>query len=204
MSDAGNCTTPPTAAKGPLPLLHPSRIASALDRRLTLETARRLQNCPRLHDRLAAQIQPFLTQQDLWPLPDTADFIAMPADLEHIARRAGAVWHAASLRLVVTGKAASSLVGMIGETAFTFGLRHAAAAIAPAQSLDPSDLAEAIERDGFACLGAWLAIEPKPRRDAVLLRLTPVQAGYTRLFSLNHPAAARAVMDIVMAEEDVS
>src|SRR5262245_56231928 len=122
MSDARIQTSPQTAAVHPLSLLHPSRISAALDERVTAETARKLQSCGRLHERLASQMQPALLEQDLWPIPD-AEFFATSIHPREMARLAGAVWHAASLRLVLTGKAASELVTIIGEKAFTFGLR---------------------------------------------------------------------------------
>lgn len=184
----------------PLSLLHPSRISAALDQRLTPAAVRRLQNCHRLDERIAMRMQPALLQQDLWPIPASAEFLAIPVDPLDIARRAGAVWHADSLRLVVTGKAAAKLVAAIGEKTITFGLRHAAAAVAPAQITGPSDLAEAIECHGLACLGAWLADEPKPRRDAVLLRLSAENAERTRRFPPDQQSAFRAVMAVVMAD----
>jgi hypothetical protein len=203
MSDARSCASPSTATMSPLSFLHPSRVSMALDPRLTAETVRKLQNCGRLHERLVTQLQPILTQQDLWPIPASAEFLVPPGDPQGAARLAGAIWHSASLRLIVTGKAAAELVAAIGENAFTFGLRHAAAAIAPAQTHRPSDLAEAIEHDGLACLGAWLSAEPKARRDAVLLRLSLEDAKQTCGFGPKHQSACQAVMAAVMAEGDV-
>lgn len=192
--------SPQTTTANPLSFLHPSRIAAALDQRLTAETVRKLQNCHRLEQRLAAQMKPRLAEQDLWPIPASIEFLAGPAHPQEVARLAGAIWHAASLRLVVTGKAAAELVATIGEKAFAFGLRHAAASIAPAQAIGPSELAHAIDRDGLACLGAWLAGEPKPRRDVVLLRLSPEETERARRFSPEHMTACQPVMTIVMTE----
>lgn len=194
--------SPVKTIASPLSLLHPSRISAALDQRLTPATVRRLQDCRRLDERIAMRMQPALMQQDLWPIPAAAEFLAIPADPLDIARRAGAVWHAASLRLVVTGKAAAELVAAIGEKAVTFGLRHAAAAVATARITGPSDLAEAIECHGLACLGAWLVAEPKPRRDTVLLRLSAENAERTRRFPPDQQTAFRAVMAVVMTDGD--
>ena len=203
MSDAKNHASPQVAATNALSFLHPSRTSSALDQRLTAETAQRLQNCRRLHDRLAARMQALLSKEDLWPIPARAEFFVSPVHPREMARFAGAVWHAASLRLVVTGKAASELVAMVGEQTFTFGLRHAAAAVAPAHTTSPSELAEAIERDGLACLGAWLMAEPKPRRDALLLRLSAENVEQARRFNPSHEAACRSVMAVVLTAGDV-
>jgi hypothetical protein len=139
----------------------------------------------------------------LWPIPAPAEFLAGPAHPQDVARLAGAIWHAASLRLVVTGKAAAELVATIGENAFAFGLRHAAASVTPAQAIGPSELAHAIDGDGLACLGAWLAGEPKPRRDAVLLRLPPEETERARRFGPEHITACQSVMTIVMAEGEI-
>ncbi|MDI4231932.1 nodulation protein NolU [Bradyrhizobium sp. Arg237L] len=204
MSRTGIGASPQTTTTNALSFLHPSRIAAALDQRLTAETIRKLQNCRRLEQRLAAQMKPGLVAQDLWPIPASADFLACPANPQAVARLAGAIWHAASLRLVVTGKAAAELVATIGEKAFAFGLRHAAASVGPAQAIGPSELAHAIDRDGLACLGAWLAGEAKPRRDAVLLRLSPEDTEQARQFSPEHMTACQSVMTIVMAEGETS
>ncbi|MCA6105788.1 nodulation protein NolU [Bradyrhizobium cenepequi] len=196
--------SPRTMTANPLSFLHPSRIAAVLDQRLTAETIRKLQNCRRLEQRLAMQMRPGLADQELWPIPAPAEFLAGPAHPQDAARLAGAIWHAASLRLVVTGKAAAELVATIGEKAFAFGLRHAAASVVPAQAIGVSELAHAIDRDGVACLGAWLAGEPKPRRDAVLLRLPPEEAERARQFSPEHMTACQSVMTIVIAERETS
>jgi hypothetical protein len=194
--------SPNTTAASSMPFLHHSRIGMVLDQRLTAETVRKLQNCPRLHEQLAALMRTALMKEDLWPIPGSSEFLSAPARPRETARLAGAIWHGASLRLVVTGKAASELVAAVGEKAFTFGLRHAASAVAPAQPSKASDLAEAIKSDGLACLGAWLTRQPKPRRDAVLLRLSPEDVEQTRRFGPTHEAACEAMMALVMAEED--
>jgi hypothetical protein len=192
-----------TTTANPLSFLHPSRIAAALDQRLSAEAVRKLQNCRRLEQRLATQMKLGLAEQDLWPIPGSADFLASPAHPQEVARLAGAIWHAASLRLVVTGKAAAELVATIGEKTFAFGLRHAAASVAPAQAIGASELAHAIDGDGLACLGAWLASEPKPRRDAVLLRLSPEETEQARRFDPEHMTACQSVITIVMAEGEI-
>jgi hypothetical protein len=203
MSNARIYASSQTTAASPLAFLHPSRISLALDQRLLPETVQKLLNCQRLHERLAAEMRTPLVKEDLWPIPTAADFLAAPAHPRDMARLAGAVWHAASLRLVVTGKAASELVAAVGEKVFTFGLRHAAMAVAPARTTRPSELAEAIDCDGLSCLGAWLAAEPKPRRNALLLRLSPEEVELARQFNPDHKAMCKAVMAVVLAKGDV-
>lgn len=180
--------------------LHPARISAALDPRLTPETVRKLTNCRRLHRRLAEPLRASFAKDDLWPPAAATELLATPEHPGELAGLAGAVWHAASLRLVVASKAATELIAAIGEAAFAFGLRQGAAAVAPAQGLAPSALAEAIARDGLACLGAWLATAPKPRRDAMLLQLSADDAERTRQFDASHQAACGRVMALVWAE----
>jgi hypothetical protein len=185
-----------------MPFVHHSRIGMVLDQRLTAETVQKLQNCPRLHERLSALMQTVLMKEDLWPIPSSSEFLSFPTRPGETARLVGAIWHGASLRLVVTGRAASELVAALGEKAFTFGLRHAASAIAPAEPSKPSDLAEAVRCDGLACLGAWLAPQPKSHRDAVLLRLSSADVAQTRRVGPAHEAACQAMMALAMAEEE--
>lgn len=84
---------------------------------------------------------------------------------------AGSIWHARSLVKLVSKPDLSLLVGRIGAEAHAFGIRHLGHAIATESIADPEQLAQQIEHEGHACLGAWLEESSALDRKRVLLRL---------------------------------
>lgn len=147
---------------------HPTRLAARLDPALSAATLAQLQKCPRLQLRLTE----LLLDNDLdsnridWG-PD----LLRGNDPHRAALLAGSIWHARSLLKLVSQPDLTVLIGYIGADAHAFGIRHLAHAIENRLIADPEKLAQQIERDGHACLGAWLHDRPVMERDRVLLRL---------------------------------
>ncbi|MBB3903302.1 nodulation protein NolU [Methylobacterium brachythecii] len=146
--------------------VHPDRVRAAYDPRLSDATVSRLLSCRRSRDRIESAVSVGASAAEA-PPDGYAWLLDDPAGA---ARRAGAGLHARALRNVLSGPQVAALIQAIGREAHAFGLRHAAEA-AP-RALD-GELAEAILRDGFACLAVWLATQPAALRAAVLLRLPP-------------------------------
>ncbi|WP_342634085.1 nodulation protein NolU [Mesorhizobium tamadayense] len=92
-------------------------------------------------------------------------------DPRRAALLAGSIWHARSLRKLVSQSDLTVFIEFIGAEAHAFGIRHVAHAIANKLIADPEKLAQQIEHDGHACLGAWLNDRPVLERNRVFLRL---------------------------------
>jgi hypothetical protein len=190
---------------------HPRRLADALDSRLSAPLVHRLQNCARLHDRIA----PLLIARQAGGSNDTpVDDAAVPeeqraaferlflADLKEASSLAGAAWHALSLRQMIRGRDVADLVAQIGQRAHAFGVRRDG--IAPAlRAVAPGALAEHITRDGYGCIGAWFSSFPPPMRQQLHVRLPPEYAGNPE-WSDAQQKLALGLMDPVLSELDGS
>ncbi|MGX5851371.1 nodulation protein NolU [Mesorhizobium sp. PL10] len=149
-------------------LAHPTRLATCLDPALSVTTLVRLQKRPRLQPRLAELLldNEMHSNGSGWE-PD----LLGGRDPRRVALLAGSVWHARSLLKLVSKSHLTSLVDHIGADAHAFGIRHLAQAIANSSIADPEKLAQQIDHDGHACLGAWLNDSTALERTRVLLRL---------------------------------
>ena len=188
---------------------HPRRLADVLDSRLSAPLVLRLQNCARLHDRIA----PLLIERQAGGSNDAPadDATALAerravferlfqADLNEASSLAGAAWHALSLRQMIRGRDVADLVAQIGQRAHAFGLRRDG--VAPAlRSIAPGALAEHIARDGYACLGVWVSSFPPPMRQQLHVRLPPDSGEYPE-WSATQQKLALGLMDPVLSELD--
>ncbi|MFB9983131.1 nodulation protein NolU [Mesorhizobium newzealandense] len=173
---------------------HPTRLAAHLDPALSAATLMRLQKCPRLRPRLVE----LLLDNDMdsnggdWG-PD----LLHGRDPHRAALFAGSIWHARSLLKLVSQPHLNALIGYIGADAHAFGIRHPTHAIANGLIADPEKLAQQIEHDGHACLGAWLNHSPELERTRVLLRLPVGTAAENP--APEHDAAAGQLFSLVAA-----
>lgn len=164
--------------------IHPDRVRSVLDPRLNDATVARLVACGRLRGRISERLGLPVAEEASRHLPAW-----LGADPVSAVRRAGAALHGQALRRILAGPQVGALIAAIGPEAHAFGLRHGESF--PPRD-DGGDLAGAILRDGYACLGAWLSGAPSSLRQAVLLSLPPgTQAeGGTSDTQLNEEAGA--------------
>jgi hypothetical protein len=189
---------------------HPERLRACLDPRIGPATATRLQEAGRFRARLDALLMRHFTP----PAPETVAEDAGSSEAEaalasilaraeptEAARLAGAIWHAGSLKRLVSGPAVGELVGRIGRRAHACGVRNAAAAVATAPIADPAALAAAVERDGLLCLGAAAVGSPRLRLHLLMMLPlgTPAEA---ERFSELHRANAPVILVRVAAELD--
>lgn len=173
---------------------HPTRLAARLDPALSAMTLVQLQKSPRLQPRLAE----LLLDNEMdsngrgWG-PD----LLRGHDPRRAALLAGSIWHARSLLKLVSKPHLTALVGHIGADAHALGIRHLAHAISNTLIAAPEKLAQQIERDGHACLGAWLNDSSAIERNRVLLRL-PVGTAAENPAS-EHINAAGQLFSLVLA-----
>lgn len=150
--------------------IDPARIAACLDASLSQATLERLRASSRLHDRLARLVLGDGVEDEAdGPRTDLL-FGAMP---RRAALLAGSVWHARSLLKLIAGKDIAVFVERIGGDVQAFGIRHVERAVSPDVIIGSERLADAVEQDGHACLGAWLSTLPEADRRKILMRLPP-------------------------------
>ncbi|WP_309500935.1 nodulation protein NolU [Bradyrhizobium arachidis] len=118
-------------------------------------------------------------------------------DPKRAALLAGSIWHARSLIKLISKQDVAVLIGRVGAEVQAFGIRHAAHAVSTSVIADPQQLAQEIDDDGHACLGAWLDEVSAPDRSRVLLRLA---VGTTADHPANeHREAAGRLFSLVLA-----
>lgn len=180
--------------RGLVASIHPSRFAARLDPLLSPPTLLRLQQSSRLRPKLAELL--LGSELDV-SRANWSDDLLLGHDPRRAALLAGSIWHARSVLKLVSRHDLSILVEMIGAEAHTFGIRHLASAIATTPIADPEQLSRQIERDGHACLGAWLDEAPALERARVLLRLPVGTAADSPL--ADYRGAAGPLLSLVVA-----
>ncbi|XXA98860.1 nodulation protein NolU (plasmid) [Rhizobium sp. YTUHZ044] len=178
-------------------MAHPTRLAARLDPALSAATLEQLQKRPRLQPRLAELLFDNELHSDGTGLgPD----LLRGHDPRRTAILAGSIWHARSLLKLVSKPHLTALIDHIGADAHAFGIRHLAQAIATSLIADPNRLAQQIEHDGHACLGAWLNDSSALERSCVLLRLPVGTAAENPL--PEHSKASGQLFALVLAHLD--
>ncbi|WP_415845271.1 type III secretion protein [Stutzerimonas zhaodongensis] len=103
-----------------------------------------------------------------------ADLRIMLLAVEQLPRLAllcGATWHANALAREIRGTAVHALKNKLGSDVFEFALAHRNQAGAVGVHFEAEQLLEAIERDGEACVRAWLCSLPDDLHRWLRLRL---------------------------------
>ncbi|MCV3211081.1 nodulation protein NolU [Mesorhizobium sp. YC-39] len=174
--------------------IHPTRLAARLDPALSAATLVRLQKSRRLQVRLAGLLldDEMNLNEGRW-----GQDLLRGHDPRRAALLAGSLWHARSLLKLISKPDLTVLIQSIGAEAHAFGIRHLAHAIATGSIDDPEQLAQQIEHDGHACLGAWLDENSALDRDRVLLRL-PVGTAADEP-AIEHRNAAGQLFSLVVA-----
>ncbi|MGY3238053.1 hypothetical protein ACVWZ4_001289 [Bradyrhizobium sp. USDA 4472] len=154
--------------RGLAALIHPSRFARHLDGPLSADTVLRLQKTRRLQQRL---VELLLGNELASNGIDWGRDVLLGHDPRTAALLAGSIWHARSVRKLVSRHDVAILIENIGAEAHAFAIRHLSSAVATTSIDDPQKLASQIEHDGCACLGAWLKDASELDRVRVLFRL---------------------------------
>ncbi|WP_439373198.1 nodulation protein NolU [Bradyrhizobium sp. DASA03120] len=173
---------------------HASRIAAHLDGSLSTSTVLQLQKTPRVQERLAKLLlgSELISNGSGW-----GRGVLLGHDPRRTALLAGSIWHARSVLELVSKHDLTVLIGNIGAEAHAFAIRHLSSAVAGQSIVDPQQLSQRIEHDGYACLGAWLTDVSELDRARVLLCL-PIGTAAESPAAEHHKAAGR-LLTLVMA-----
>jgi len=182
---------------------HPGRLV-ALAPALDEGAASRLLAVPRLHERLSERllVAASLQTEECWDFPPRRRLALLPpAELRRIARHAGAALHSRSVRNVIVRQARERLIERIGADAYAFAVKRAPFLTMPTERPQRADATEAIETDGLACLGAWLATEPLAVSGRVALGFPPGLALERHEQSIE-TETGRRMLDLVLKHGD--
>ena len=163
-------------------------VAALLGGGLPGELVEMLAASPRFAPRLHAAAQARLGELSA---PEPAALALTPAGLSDIVRRAGAVWHAAAIALVIDTSARRHLMASLGPDVYAIALEGrglappAEAVVAP----DQDDWAVAAASHGACCWSAWRTLQ----RPAVASRLALL--GCNVLPERIHEAFGPAIID---------
>ena len=120
-----------------------------------------------------------MTRRELSPLasvppPDEHDLAVLllsPEAFAKLPRLCGAVWHGVTLSREIRSEVLSPLRAALGAEVYAQALARRHLAGAANLLLEPSALIAAIERDGLACVNAWLHEQPLALQPWLRLRL---------------------------------
>jgi hypothetical protein len=90
---------------------------------------------------------------------------------QRLPRLCGAIWHSATLSREIRSHVVNQLRGALGIEVFAQALAHRSLAGAADLLRQPADLVQAIDRDGAACVLAWLQQQPAGLAAWLRLRL---------------------------------
>lgn len=134
---------------------------------------RRLEQLLTSHHRLAP------LEQVVAPLAaDLPVLLLSPAQFSRLPRLCGAIWHGATLSREIRREVVHELREGLGNDVFALALAHRQMGGAADLLREPAELIEAIDRDGFMCVAAWLQAQPPELRSWLKLRFAAPE-GYS-------------------------
>jgi hypothetical protein len=165
-----------TLIERPLSFVRQQALAESLQQPLTTEQMAALCQLPRFASRMEQRLMEHFRLQPLGRIAAPADadvkvLLLTQAQLAQLPTLCGAVWHGATLSREIRGEVVGHYRQALGTQAMqlALALRHMAGAADLLRT--PDELVAAIERDGAACMNAWLGAQPEPLRDWLRLRL---------------------------------
>jgi hypothetical protein len=137
---------------------------------------RALRNAPRFNARLLQLLAsrfdvPTSALQTPPHDEDLPVLLLSAAQFQRLPRLCGAIWHSATLSREIRSHAVNQLRGALGNEVFAQALAHRSLAGAADLLRQPADLVQAIDRDGAACVLAWLQQQPAELAAWLRLRL---------------------------------
>jgi hypothetical protein len=164
-----------TLSESPLSFVRRQALIDSLERSVDELQLGALLDAPRFQGRLEARLLAHFRLQPLSSLaaPDDADMnLLLLSDTQRarLPRLCGAVWHAATLFREIRAEVVNEYRQTLGTEAIDLArsLRHLAGAADLLRT--PAGLVQAIDRDGVACVAAWLGAQPEPLRRWLGLR----------------------------------
>lgn len=160
----------------PLAFVGDQRVRECLPPALTDQHYRALRNAPRFNARLLQRLTAHFNVETaaLQAPPRDEDLpvlLLSVAQFQRLPRLCGAIWHSATLSREIRSQAVHQMRAALGDDVFTQALAHRALAGAADLLRQPADLVEAIDRDGAACVAAWLQQQPAGLAAWLRLRL---------------------------------
>jgi hypothetical protein len=165
-----------TVAAQPLSYVLPASLNQCFADSLSAEELNAVLAEPRYRTRLERLLVDHFKLPPLTQPRVEADIRIMLLAVEHLPRLAllcGATWHANVLAREIRGVAVQALKDQLGADVFEFALAHRDQAGAVDLLFDVEQLLQAIERDGNACVRAWLFSLPEDLQCWLRLRLDP-------------------------------
>lgn len=150
----------------PAQCLAPSRLSEVLGEVAEADTRAALARHPRFQPRLVEAVirRHGLTPPEALPVPEAPDvalFQLAPEAGDELVRCCGMICHAATLASEIRAARVIALKARFGEVPFMVAVGHRElACAAPLTSDDDEALEDAVQRDGVACVAAWLAQLP--------------------------------------------
>lgn len=164
----------------PLGFVSPEHVHAALGDWISASDMVKLRKHPRFDGRLLQQLISHFRLQPLALIeqPDALDLpvlVLSPEAFSGLPRLCGALWHAPTLSREIRGDVVSELRRLLGNDAFALALANREVGGAANLLRQPAELLEVIDRDGAACVSAWLRAQPSPLRDWLRLRFADPQ-----------------------------
>lgn len=155
-------------------------VQACLPQWVSAEQLTALRSQSRFQSRLAEQLMSHfqLPALDASVAPDPLDLpvlLLTPKAFNELPRLCGAVWHAATLSREIRGDVVSELRRLLGNPVFSQALAHRALSGAVDLLRAPAELLQVIDRDGAACVSAWLQAQPPELRSWLRLRFADPQ-----------------------------
>ncbi|WP_439852905.1 type III secretion protein [Pseudomonas syringae] len=160
----------------PLAFVREHWLAECLKRDLDAATLVALRDSSRFSARVEQLLTGYFQLQPLAQLArpaqeDLAVLLLADDDFSRLPRLCGAVWHAATLSREIRGDVVSEYRQLLGDDVFSLALAQRQLAGAANLLRTPVELTQAIDRDGAACLAAWLHAQPAELQAWLRLRL---------------------------------
>jgi hypothetical protein len=185
-----------TLIEHPLKFAAAEHLQACFPQGVSAEQLSALRKHPRFHDRLLRLLMNRFQLQALEQLapPDERDLpvlLLAPELFATLPRRCGAVWHASTLSREIRGDVVSELRRLLGNDVFTLALANRALGGAADLLRQPAELVQAIDRDGAACVSAWLQAQPPGLRHWLHLRFAD-----PKVHGVQVPAAINIVRSV--------
>ncbi|MGY3450528.1 SctK family type III secretion system sorting platform protein [Bradyrhizobium sp. USDA 4353] len=193
----------PEFCRLPANYVHPQRLAACVPD-IPPALAERLRSVARLRSKLSDIVARHAGLEPCGGCAANESAASWPLDrLMQLADRAGAIWHAQSLRSIILGRTLAQVLAGFDADLRDVAIRHLALAPPDGPQIAPADLAQAIRSDGMHCLTAWIAELPACARSRLILKLPP-DVSLASFVSTTHREHGRGIIDHLVADSSAA
>lgn len=159
----------------PLKFVRAEHLAGCFSEALSAGQLEAFRDAPRFQERSLRLLMSRFNLQPLAaaPTPDVLDLpvlLLAPDSFRRLPRLCGAIWHSATLSREIRSDVVSQLRQLLGDDVFSLALANRPLAGAADLLRQPAELLHAIDRDGAACVSAWLHAQSPALRGWLRLR----------------------------------